>query len=66
LDPFFEDGRLRALWRLGIQYAAYWVLVQLYFYLFVVAWLLAAGRNVSGGLDGSVASLSPHSRCSVA
>jgi uncharacterized protein len=59
LDPLFADGRLRALWRLGIQYAAYWVLAQVYFYLFVVAWLLAAGRNVSGGLDASVAALSP-------
>jgi uncharacterized protein len=59
LDPFFEDGRLRALWRLGIQYAAYRVLAQFYFYSFVVAWLLAAGRNVSGGLDDSVASLPP-------
>jgi membrane protease YdiL (CAAX protease family) len=59
LNLFFADGRLRALWRLGIQYAAFWVLVQLYLTLFVVAWLLAAGRNVSGGLDASVASLSP-------
>jgi len=59
LNLFFAHGRLRALWRLGIQYAAFWVLAQVYFYLFVVAWLLAAGRNVSGGLDASVASLSP-------
>jgi membrane protease YdiL (CAAX protease family) len=59
LGLFFEDGRLRALWRLGIQYAAYWVLVQNFLTLFVVAWLLAAGRNVSGGLDDSVAALSP-------
>jgi membrane protease YdiL (CAAX protease family) len=59
LELFFAGGRLRALWRLGIQYAAYWVLVQVYFYLFVVVWLLAAGRNVSGGLAASVASLSP-------
>ena len=59
MNLFFADGRLRALWRLGIQYAAFWVLVQLYLTLFVVAWLLAAGRNVSGGLDASVASLSP-------
>ena len=54
-----STGRLRAPWRLGIQYAAFWVLVQFYFYLFVVAWLLAAGRNISGGLDDAVASLSP-------
>jgi uncharacterized protein len=54
-----STGRLRALWRLGIQYAAFWILVRFYFYLFVVVWLLAAGRNVSGGLDASVASLSP-------
>ena len=59
MDPLFADGRLRALWRLGLQYAAYWVLAQVYFYLFVVAWLLAAGRNASGGLDASVAALSP-------
>jgi membrane protease YdiL (CAAX protease family) len=54
-----STGRLRALWRLGIQYAAYWVLVKFYLYLFIVVWLLAAGRNVAGVLDDSVASLSP-------
>jgi membrane protease YdiL (CAAX protease family) len=59
LDPFFADGKLRALWRLGIQYAAYWLLVEFYLDFFVVAWLLTAGRNVSGGLDDSVAALSP-------
>ena len=59
MDPFFADGRLRALWRLGIQYAAYWVLVQFYANFFVVAWLLTLGRNVSGDLDESVAALSP-------
>ena len=59
MDPFFADGRLRALWRLGFQYAAYWLLVQFYFYLFVGAWLLTAGRNVSGGLEVSLATLPP-------
>ena len=55
---FLEEGkgRLGALWRLGIQYWAYWVLVQLFFDLLVVAWLLAdsGGRDASGGLDTSV------------
>jgi len=47
-----STGRLRALWRLGIQYWAYRVLVQLIFTLVVVAWLLASsgGRIASGGL----------------
>ena len=54
-------GRLRALWRLGIQYWAYWVLVQLISSLVVSAWLLAdsGGRISSGGLDASVVSGSP-------
>jgi uncharacterized protein len=53
-----STGRLRALWRLGIQYWAYWVLVQLIFSLVVVAWLLAdsGGRIAPGGLDVSVVS----------
>jgi uncharacterized protein len=53
-----SSGRLRALWRLGIQYWAYWVLVQLIFSLVVDAWLLAdsGGRISSGGLDTSVVS----------
>jgi uncharacterized protein len=56
-----STGRLRALWRLGIQYWAYWVLVQLIFSLVVDAWLLAdsGGRISSGGLDTSVVSGSP-------
>jgi membrane protease YdiL (CAAX protease family) len=60
---FLEEGkgRLGALWRLGIQYWAYWVLVQLFFNLLVVAWLLADsdGLNASGGLDTSVVPHSP-------
>ena len=54
-------GRLRALWRLGIQYWAYWVLVQIIFSLVVVAWLLAdsGGRMPSGGLDTLVVPDSP-------
>jgi uncharacterized protein len=55
LELFLDrsTGRLRALWRLGIQYWAYWVLVQFIFTLVVVAWLLASsgGRIASGGLD---------------
>ena len=51
-----STGRLGALWRLGIQYWAYWVLLQLFFSMLVVAWLLAGsgGRTASGGLDASV------------
>jgi len=63
LEPFLEEGkgRLGALWRLGIQYWAYWVLVQLFFNLLVVAWLLAdsGGLDASGGLDTSVVPDSP-------
>jgi len=63
LNPFVEEGkgRLRALWRLAIQFWAYWVLVQLVFSLVVVAWLLAGsgGRTASGGLDTSALSGSP-------
>src|SRR5215211_7052438 len=60
LELFLDrsTGRLRALWRLGIQYWTYWVLVQLIFSLIVVAWLLAGSgeRIASGGLDTSVVS----------
>jgi len=60
---FLEEGkgRLGALWRLGIQYWVYWVLVQLFFNLLVVAWLLAGsgGLNAFGGLDTSVVPDSP-------
>jgi uncharacterized protein len=56
-----STGRLRALWRLGIQFWAYWVLVQLIFSLVVVAWLLveSGGRMPSGGLDTLVVPDSP-------
>jgi uncharacterized protein len=55
LEPFLEEGtgRLRALWRLAIQYLAYSVLVPLVFNQLVVAWLLAGGQTTSGGLDTS-------------
>ena len=60
MEPFLDGstGRLRALWRLGIQYWAYWVLVQLFFGLLVVPLLLAVwgGPNGSDGLDTSVSS----------
>jgi membrane protease YdiL (CAAX protease family) len=59
LEPFLNTstGRLGALWRLGIQYWAYWVLVQL-FGLLVVPLILAVwgGPNASDGLDTSVSS----------
>jgi membrane protease YdiL (CAAX protease family) len=47
------QGRLRALWRLAIQYWAFRVLVPLLFNALVVAVLLAGsvGRPTSGGLD---------------
>ncbi|HEY6711171.1 MAG TPA: type II CAAX endopeptidase family protein [Rubrobacter sp.] len=56
-----STGRLRTLWRLGIQFWAYWVLVQLTFSLVVVAWLLvdSGGRMASGGLDTLVVPDSP-------
>ena len=54
LEPFLEEGRLRALWRLGIQYWAYWVLGQLLSSLLLGGWLLAG----SGGPGGSPALLS--------
>jgi membrane protease YdiL (CAAX protease family) len=60
LNPFVEEGkgRLRALWRLAIQYWAYRVLVLLFFNLLLVAWLLAdaGGQMASGGLDASAVS----------
>ena len=61
MGPFLEEGRLRALWRLAIQYAAFMVLVPLLFNLLVVAWLLAGsgGQAVSGGLDTSAFLASP-------
>ena len=56
-----STGRLRTLWRLGIQYWAYWVLVQIIFSLVVVGWLLvdSGGRMPSGGLDTLVVPDSP-------
>ena len=56
MDPFFEEGRgrLRALWRLAVQYWAYWGFTQIS-NLLVVAWLLAS----SGGPSVSVAADSP-------
>lgn len=51
---FLEEGtgRLRALWRLAIQYWVYRLLVPLVFNLLLVAWLVvgSGGRTVSGGL----------------
>ena len=62
LELFLDrsTGRLRTLWRLGIQFWAYWV-VQLIFSLVVVAWLLvdSGGRMASGGLDTLVVPDSP-------
>jgi membrane protease YdiL (CAAX protease family) len=60
LRPFLEEGtgRLRALWRLLIQYWAYELAVPLFFNLLVFAWLLVrSGREIgsSGILSGSPA-----------
>ncbi len=51
-----STGRLRALWRVAIQFGAYRVLVPIVFNLLVVAFLLAVwgGRAPSRGLDASV------------
>ena len=53
-----STGRLRALWRLAIQFGAYWMLVPLVFNLLVVALLLAVwgGRIPSEGLDATYSS----------
>jgi uncharacterized protein len=63
LGPFLEEGtgRLRALWRLAIQYLAYMVLVPLVFNLISVSWVLAlsGGRATSGGLGTSIVLNSP-------
>ena len=63
MNPFVEEGtgRLRALWRLAIQYWAYWELVQILLSLLAVTWLLegSAGRTASGGPVASVISYSP-------
>ncbi len=56
-----STGRLRALWRLAIQYLAFRLLVLIFFNLLVVAWLLASsgGQVSSGGLDILVVPDSP-------
>jgi uncharacterized protein len=63
LELFIDrsTGRLRALWRLAIQYLAFRLLVLLFFNLLVVAWLLASsgGQVSSGGLDTLVVPDSP-------
>ncbi|HET7273505.1 MAG TPA: CPBP family intramembrane glutamic endopeptidase [Rubrobacter sp.] len=56
---FLEEGtgRLRAFWRLAIQYSAYMVLVPLVFNVLVAAWLLASSGalTTSGGFPDSPA-----------
>ena len=54
-----STGRLRALWRLAIQYWLFRMLVPIAFNLLVVAWLLSGGRLASGRLDASAFSGSP-------
>src|SRR5919112_3254887 len=44
------EGRLRALWRLAIQYGAHGLLVPLVFNALVVGWVLA----ISGGRSGAL------------
>jgi uncharacterized protein len=60
LEPFLDrsTGRLRALWRLGIQYWAYWVLVPLAFNALMAALLLAVwgGRAPARGLGTPISS----------
>ena len=68
MDLFIDrsTGRLRALWRLAIQYLAFRVLVLLFVNLLVVAWLLASsgGRISSGGLDRPASPIPRRSRSS--
>jgi membrane protease YdiL (CAAX protease family) len=61
LRIFFEEsGRLRALWRLILQYLAYRVATVLLVNLLLVAYLLTAQEVASlGGLDTSALSRSP-------
>ena len=63
MGPFFDEstGRLRALWRLLLQYLTYRViLVPLLVNLLAVAWLLTgSGQKTSGGLDASALAGSP-------
>jgi membrane protease YdiL (CAAX protease family) len=60
LELFLDrsTGRLRALWRLAIQYLAFRVLVPLVFNLLMATLLLAiwGGRTPSGGLDVPISS----------
>ena len=56
MRPFFDEstGRLRAPWRLLLQYLAYRVvLVPLLFSLLVATWLLLGGQRTAGGLAAS-------------
>src|SRR5919205_340726 len=50
LEPFLDEGtrRLRALWRLLIQYWAYKVAVALLVNLLAVAWLLVRSGRALG------------------
>jgi CAAX protease family protein len=63
LELFLDrsTGRLRALWRLAIQYLAFRLLALLFFNLLVVAWLLASsgGQITSDGPDTLVVPDSP-------
>jgi uncharacterized protein len=60
LELFLDrsTGRLRALWRLAIQFGAFRVLVPLVFSLLMVALLLVigGGRTSSGGLEALTSS----------
>jgi uncharacterized protein len=56
LGPFFDEstGRLRALWRLLLQYLTYRVvLLPLLVNLLVATWLLLGGQRTAGGLAAS-------------
>ena len=62
MGPFFDEstGRLRALWRLLLQYLTYRILVPLLVNLLAVAWLLTgSGQRASGGLDASALAGAP-------
>jgi uncharacterized protein len=62
LGPFFDERtrRLRAPWRLLLQYLSYKISVPLFASLLASAWLLAGqGAGPSGGLDTSALSGSP-------
>ena len=53
MEPFFDGGagRLRAPWRLLLQYLTYKILVPLFANLLAVGWLLAVARKT--GLPGA-------------